>query len=244
MIAPHHRPVPELFVSPEATRALQEDAVRLPSWRMDTGQEGELALLLSGGCAPLRGYMTQAQHGSILAGEILPWPVPLSLMVDDGFGKSAVPGGDIVLVNGKGAALAVMSVTDRWVQGGVLLGGRVKGLHRSGHPGPNALRDLWRRRNAARVLAVQPGQGTGIGAAVDLARRMEAELLIQPLPGLCPDMPQDAAVAPLPMAPPDGARGLLWQQAVARNFGATHLLHDDGELCDLSGPDRGLGGWP
>lgn len=243
MILSHHRPVPALFVSPDAVRALREDAARLPVWTLDRRQEGDLMLLMAGGCAPLRGYMTQAQHDAVLAGAVLPWPVPLALAVDDEFGGRASPGGDIALGDRTGTALAIMSVTDRWGQGAVLLGGRVKGLHRSGHPTPNEIRGLWRGRNAARVLAIQPRHGDEIAQAVDravaVAVRMEAALLIQLLPGMRADAPPDAVVAALPAVAPDGPRRLPWQCAVARNFGATHLLADDGPVRDLTQPDHG-----
>ncbi|TBN41145.1 hypothetical protein EYE42_07125 [Paracoccus subflavus] len=224
MIPAHHRPIPELFVSPDAIRALQEDAARLPAWTMDQGQADELALLLTGGCAPLRGYMTQIQHDEVVGGAVLPWPAPLVLTVGDDLGNQVSPGEDIALRDRGGRVLAVMSVTDRWRTGPVRLGGRVKGLRRPDHPGPNGMRALWRARNAARVLSVQPGDAGDIGAAAGLARRLDAALLIQPFPGVHIDLPDDAVIAPLPIAPPEGPHRLLWQGAVARNFGATHLL--------------------
>ena len=232
MIPDHHRPVPELFVSPEAIRALQEDAARLRAWTLEAGQAGELALLLTGGCAPLRGYMTQAQHDDILGGAVPPWPAPLALTVDEAFGQDIAPGQDIALCDREKRVLAVMSVTDRWGCGPVRLGGRVKGLRRPDHPGPNAMRALWRDRGAARVLAVvlavQPQDGAAIRAAAGLARGLDAALLIQPAPGVQVDPPEGAVVAPLPVSPPEGPHRLVWQGAVARNFGATHLLVAEG----------------
>lgn len=228
MIPFHHRLVPELFVSPDAVGALRADASRLPAWTMDSRQAGDLALLLTGGYAPLRGYMTQAQHDAALAGAVLPWPAPLALAVDETFGDHAQPGQDMALRDTGDAVLAVMSVTDRWGAGPVRLGGRIKGLRRPDHPAPNDLRRLWRDRGVARVLSVQPTHAGQIGPAVRLAHRLDAVLLIQPPAGMRLDPPHDAVVAPLVAAPPDGPHRALWQGAVARNFGATHLVvHED-----------------
>lgn len=224
MTHPHHAPVRELFVSAEAASALRAEAARLPGWTLDPQQAGELALLLNGGFAPLRGYMTEADFAAAaVVGAVAPWPVPLALRVDADFAARVAPGDDIALRDAAGQALAVMSVTDRWGDP-AFLGGKVKGLHRAGGVTPNDTRAALRDRAAVRVLAVQPRHREEIAPAVAVARAIDAALLVQPWPGVTVAAPADALVAPLPAAPPPGPRAALWAALVARNHGATHVV--------------------
>lgn len=227
MIPWHHRPIPELLVSPDTVRALAADADRLPAWVMDARQAGELSLLVTGGLAPLRGYMTQVQHdaasGGASRGAVLPWPAPVALAVDAGSGAAVSPGNDIALKDETGTVLAVMSVTDRWGTAPVLLGGRVKGLRRADWPTPNGLRSQWRAGAVARVLAVQPDHADHVSAAARLADRLGAALMVQPEPGHRLTMPEGTVAAPLPVALSREPQDILWRAALARNFGATHL---------------------
>lgn len=235
MTHPHHLPLRELFVSPEAADALAAEALKLPGLVLDGDQAGRLALLLNGGFAPLRGYMTESEWRAARDGAVLPWPVPLALEAGPGLLDGVQPGDDIALRDGAGDPLAVMSVTDRWsADGAVLLGGRVKGLRRPAGPTPNDLRALLRGRGCARVLSVQPRHAGQVAPAARLAARLEALLLVQPWPGVAVDAPADAILAPLPVAPPPGPRSVLWQALVARNHGATHVVPDgDASARDL-----------
>ena len=123
MTHPHQTPVRELYVSPDAATALQAEAEKLPAWMLDARQKGELALLMNGALAPLRGYMSEAEYSAVPDGA---WPVPLVLQVSADFSGRVQPGDDIALRDG-GGVVAVMSVTDAWGDP-VLLGGKVKGL--------------------------------------------------------------------------------------------------------------------
>ncbi|WEF23557.1 hypothetical protein [Paracoccus sp. S3-43] len=234
MTHPHLSPVRELYVSPDAAAALLAEAGKLPAWRLEGRQAGDLALLMNGGFFPLRGYMTQADHHAVPEAG---WPAPLALQVTAHFAARIQPGDDIALCDEDGVA-AVMSVTDAWGDP-VLLGGKVKGLRRLGQgPTPNALRALFRDRGADRVLAVQPDRPDQVAPAARLARDLNAALLIQPLPGVVADVPDGAILAPLPVAPPAGPQGAQWQGQwqwqgmVARNHGATHLMLFDAAARD------------
>ena len=46
----------------------QAEAEKLPAWMLDARQKGELALLMNGALAPLRGYMSQAEHSAVPSG--------------------------------------------------------------------------------------------------------------------------------------------------------------------------------
>ncbi|WP_347140130.1 transcription antiterminator BlgG [Paracoccus sp. SSK6] len=235
MTQPHHIPLRELYVSDAAASALAAEAEKLPGWTLDAVQAGELTLLMTGGFAPLRGYMSESDWRAVQDGAVQPWPVPLALNVGADFPDNVQPGDDIALRDKEGEVLAVMSVTDRWLADGeVRLGGKVKGLRRPAGETPNSLRALSRDRGCERVLAVQPGHADQIAAAARLARQMEAALLVQPLPGVAVEAPPEAIIAPLPVVPPHGPRALLWQGLVARNHGATHVvLGGDAAAQDL-----------
>lgn len=235
MTQPNHIPLRELYVSDDAASALAAEAQKLPGWTLDAAQAGELTLLMTGGFAPLRGYMSESDWCAVQDGAVQPWPVPLALNVGADFPDSVQPGDDIALRDMECEVLAVMSVTDRWLAGGeVRLGGKVKGLRRPASGTPNSLRALFRDRGCARVLAVQPSHADQVAAAARLARQMGAALLIQPLPGVAVEAPPEAIIAPLPVAPPQGPRALLWQGLVARNHGATHVVPgDDAAAQDL-----------
>ncbi|MCZ0962800.1 transcription antiterminator BlgG [Paracoccus benzoatiresistens] len=230
----HHMPLRELYVSDDAASALRAEALKLPGWRLDASQTGALTLLMNGGFAPLRGYMSEADHRAAQDREDGPWPVPLALQVGADFAGDVQPGCDIALRDADEEVLAVMSVTDKWGDP-VLLGGKVKGLRRpAGGETPNSLRALFRERGCTRVLAVQPDHADRVAPAARLARQMDAALLIQPLPGVAVDLPAGAVLAPLPVIPPPGPRSVLWQGLVARNHGATHVVPGgDPEAWDL-----------
>jgi sulfate adenylyltransferase len=214
MTHPHQTPVRELYVSPDAATALQAEAEKLPAWMLDARQKGELALLMNGALAPLRGYMSEAEYSAVPDGA---WPVPLALQVSADFSGRVQPGDDIALRDG-GGVVAVMSVTDAWGDP-VLLGGKVKGLRRPDSTAPNKVRALWRDGRIDRVLAVQPDH-------------------VQPIAGFAVDTPAGAILASLPVAPPPGPQAALWQGMVARNFGATHLMLSDAAAQDIYRPHQ------
>lgn len=200
-------PLPQLYVTDAAAEGLRNEAARRLQYRLDPAQLRDLGLLMDGAMLPLRGYLSQADHDAVLAGGRLAsgarWPLPLVLEVPDSFIRDLEPGEDLALCGPDGAALAMLSVTDRWGSGPVRLGGRVKGLApvpgRDAALTPNALRARWREAGATRVVAE-------LGAGVTLH----------------PDAGPVVAL-PIPGAP-------LWQAIAARNHGATHLRAPDAAL--------------
>ncbi|MCJ1899065.1 MULTISPECIES: transcription antiterminator BlgG [Paracoccus] len=224
---PHHQPIRALLVSPEAGQKLRAEAARMVAWDLTPRQSADLGLLIGGGFLPLRGFLTQADYDSVLAGMRLAsgalWPMPLALEVDADFAARVEPGEDIALRSPGGAVMAILSVTDKWSPNGaegadlpgaagpVCLGGPVKGLEGAGlegagdaHPGPNAWRARFRAQGCERVLACDPADAA---AAARLAGELGAELLTVGAE------PRHA-----------GPREALWQALVRRNHGATHLL--------------------
>jgi sulfate adenylyltransferase len=164
-------PVTELFLPAEEAAEARLLAAHLPGWHLTPRQLCDLELLMNGGFAPLRGFLGQADHAAVcrdmrLANGTL-WPIPITLDVSEDFAAACPPGSQVALRDPEGLALAILTVTDRWVPdraaearavfgtedpthpgvhhlravaGPVCLGGRVRGIQPPVHPDFRALR--------------------------------------------------------------------------------------------------------
>ncbi|GEK66914.1 transcription antiterminator BlgG [Paracoccus denitrificans] len=236
MNLPHHQPIRALLVSPEAGQKLRAEAGRMAAWDLTARQMADLELLTGGGFLPLRGFLTQADYDSVLAGMRLTtgalWPMPVVLEVGADFAAQVDPGEDIALRGPDGAVMAILSVTDKWspdrareaellfgsadpahpgvtlqrAAGPICLGGPVKGL-----PGAGDTRrgpNGWRAHFRAQGCErVLACDPADAAAGGRLAGELGAELL---------------AVGAEPRHA--GGRETLWQALIRRNHGATHLL--------------------
>lgn len=196
-------PLPALYVTAEAAQALGADAARLPQWLLSADQQAGLGLLLDGALFPQRGYPGADGGADGLSG----------LAVSGGFAATVAPGDDIALAVEDGRIVAVMSVTDRWGDGPVFLGGRVKGLAplpgRDPAQTPNAMRARFHAAAATRVVAQLETGGVVL-------------------------TPDRGAVERLRLAAPAPV-----QMIVARNHGATHLARPmDADAAFLAQADR------
>jgi sulfate adenylyltransferase len=111
-------PIPELFVSYDSAAKLRHEAGDMPSWDLTQRQVCDLELLLTGGFAPLKGFLSEADYTSVLKEMRLAdgtlWPMPITLDVSEDFAAKVEPGQDIALRDAEGVILAILSVTDRW----------------------------------------------------------------------------------------------------------------------------------
>ncbi len=114
-----YREQPAALLVPEAhAQELKREALRLPSWDLSYRQVGEVELLLSGACFPLRGFLGQADSESVyqtlrLADGTL-WPMPLHLDVTEAFAAGLHPGDRVALRHPEGMVMAVLTVEDVW----------------------------------------------------------------------------------------------------------------------------------
>src|SRR5690606_1082242 len=112
-------PIPELFISPDSAVKLRQDAGDLPSWDLTQRQLCDLELLMNGGFAPLKGFLSEADYNSVVSDMRLAdgtlWPMPITLDVTEEFAEKVEIGRDIALRDAEGVLLAIMSVTDKWV---------------------------------------------------------------------------------------------------------------------------------
>jgi sulfate adenylyltransferase len=104
-------------VAAQVAAVMPADLSRLPVVTLDQSQLGDLELLLSGGFAPLRGFMSAADAASVAQRGTLadgtPWPIPVTLEVP----ADAVPAeaSQLLLADPEGAPLAVLSITERGI---------------------------------------------------------------------------------------------------------------------------------
>ncbi|WP_433245633.1 adenylyl-sulfate kinase [Streptosporangium sp. CA-135522] len=228
-------------------------------WTPDARELADLELLLSGAFQPLTGFLSSAdahavqEHGALADGT--PWPAPVTFALPDD--HPAAAGDRITLHDPEGAALAVLTVTER--QDG-FVAGPLEALQAPEH-GPFArLRrtPLEVRKDLAgrQVLAV-----TMRGALDDLeeiratARELDAAILLLPLafgeggPAVVRaalkargQLPEDTLVAVVPLAPrEEPSIDLELRERVAEAYGATEHLAGP-EPVTLPGPPhrRGL----
>lgn len=105
---------PTSDASPEQLRL----AASLPKWAVDARQACDLELILSGGFAPLTGFLGERDWESVtgrmrLSNDLL-WPMPVMLDVDRAFAERIEVGGQIALTDGEGIPLALMTISDRF----------------------------------------------------------------------------------------------------------------------------------
>ena len=98
----------------EAQTGVPADLAGVPSLPMDEAQLGDLELLLSGGFAPLTGFMDAADVTAVIEQGTLadgtPWPIPVTLDVR----QEVAPGADrVLLADPEGTPLALLDITER-----------------------------------------------------------------------------------------------------------------------------------
>jgi sulfate adenylyltransferase len=107
-----------LLVHFRRAEELKAASVDFPSHTLREDQLLTLELLLSGALFPLTGYLGRADYDSVLAamrltdGQLMPMPV--SLDVAAGLGRSLSPGDHLALRDHEGFMLAVVTVAETW----------------------------------------------------------------------------------------------------------------------------------
>lgn len=143
MSLPNHAPIPELYVSSDSAQKLKIEAGQLPSWDLTPRQICDLELLMNGGFAPLKGFMSQADYDGVVANmrtaDGTLFPIPITLDVSEAFADKVAPGQDIALRDQEGVILAILSISDKWVPNKALEAEKVFGADDLAHPAVNYL---------------------------------------------------------------------------------------------------------
>jgi len=136
-------PITELYVSHDSALKLKDEAGNLPSWDLTPRQLCDLELLMNGGFAPLKGFLTEADYNGVVKDMRLTdgslWPMPINLDVSDEFAESLQAGQDIALRDAEGVILAIMSVSDKWTPNKSAEAKAVYGANDDAHPAVNYL---------------------------------------------------------------------------------------------------------
>ncbi len=177
-----------------------------PSWDLTPRQVCDLELLMNGGFAPLRGYMTQADAQSVLAtcrlADGTPWPAPVTLDVSAAFAETLTPGMSVALRDAEGVMLAALRVREaHYSADAAQIAGDVEGVQLPAHYDFGELRLTPAQTRAAiaknawqRVLAVQPHaplRRAELEWILRMAGSLQAGVLLQPI--ACAAEPDDAA---------------------------------------------------
>ncbi|KAF0116750.1 MAG: sulfate adenylyltransferase [Rhodobacteraceae bacterium] len=139
----NHAPIPELYVSYDSAQKLKVEAGNLPSWDLTPRQICDLELLMNGGFAPLKGFMSEADYDGVVANMRMAdgtlWPMPITLDVSEFFADTVEPGQDIALRDQEGVILAILSISDKWVPNKAVEAAGVFGADDLAHPAVNYL---------------------------------------------------------------------------------------------------------
>ena len=121
MSKPQHsafEPIRELYAFPDERTCLKNESAGLREWGLTHRQECDLELLMSGGFAPLDGFLRRKDYEGVVSGMRLAsgalWPMPITLDVTRDFAEKLSPGERIALRDAEGVALALMTVEDIW----------------------------------------------------------------------------------------------------------------------------------
>ncbi len=117
-IQPHGGVPVDLRVDAERAEALKQASRDFPSLTLSRRQVCDLELLLSGGFAPLHGFMDQAAYEGVVERLRLPdgtlWPIPIVLDVPANFAEKLQPGSQIALRDAEGFMPAVLTFQGAW----------------------------------------------------------------------------------------------------------------------------------
>lgn len=169
--------VDSLLVTESERATLREAARELTSWDLTPRQLCDLELLMNGGFAPLRGFMTKAEHASVCRDMRLPdgalWPIPITLDVTTAVADRLAPGARLVLRDPEGVPLAVLVVEDLYTPDLSAECVAVYGTGDVNHPGVGMrMREAGKTCVGGRVLGIEMPRHYDFGEV----RRTPAEL--------------------------------------------------------------------
>ena len=108
--------VNRVLSQPEEAQALREEAQSLPAVTLNARQLSDVEMIATGAFSPLEGFMTQEDYESVLhemrLTNGLPWPLPITLAVEDVLARTLDVGDRLALKDADGALLGVLDVED------------------------------------------------------------------------------------------------------------------------------------
>jgi sulfate adenylyltransferase len=141
--APYGGELVDLVATPAQREALGRDVAQLPSIELDSRHSSDFELLANGGFSPLRGFMGEVAYRAVVDSMALtnglPWPVPVTLSVDQATASRLAAGKPAALRDSSGFVLGVIDVEEIYRRDKRYEATRVYRTEDEAHPGVAAL---------------------------------------------------------------------------------------------------------
>ena len=167
LISPHGGTLVNRLVEAGATATLAKDASSLPRITVSRTEACDLEMIAIGAFSPLTGFIGQADFESICRkirlADGTPWPIPITLAVDESVKAGLEVGGRAALSHPDGTLLAVIDITEIYRHDKALEIPNVYGTEDAAHPGVQAVTDSgdWLVAGPIDVITVTPQREPG-----------------------------------------------------------------------------------
>jgi len=167
LIPPHGGTLVNRLVGAGGVAALAKEAASLPKITLSGTEACDLEMIAIGAFSPLTGFVGKADFESICRkirlADGTPWPIPITLAVDESVKAGLEVGGRAALVHPDGTLLAVIDITEIYSHDKALEIPNVYGTDDSAHPGVQAVNDSgdWLVAGPIDVITVTPEREPG-----------------------------------------------------------------------------------
>ncbi len=126
--------------------ALAAHAEKLPLVKLNARELSDLEMLASGAFTPLEGFMGEADYvrsrDELRLASGVPWPIPITLGVDEPAARALKVPGDVALADEGGRRLAILKLAEVYRVDRVREAGAVFGTAEDAHPGAKNVTSL------------------------------------------------------------------------------------------------------
>ena len=133
----------DLLATPERAEQLRSASIKLPQLALNDRQLCDLEMMMNGGFSPLSGFMVRSDYESVLENMRLAdgtlWPIAVTLDVSEEVAQGLEEGGQLILRDKEGFALATLTISDIWRPDRSLEAEQLFGSTDPRHPGANYL---------------------------------------------------------------------------------------------------------
>ena len=181
-IPPHGGRLVSRLVEADGRRTAAQRTGGLVTVRLDRRQLSDLELIAVGAFSPLEGFLGEEDYRSVLqhmrlAGG-LPWPLPVTLAVDEETAARCHPGAEVALADEDGRPLAILEVAEKYRYDKPEAARLIYGTEDEDHPGVAAVYAQGEVALAGRVSVFDlspPGDFEGLKLSPRETRRVFRE---------------------------------------------------------------------
>jgi len=139
MIQPHGGKLVDRILKGDEKKEALEKAKNLPAIKLDAESISDVENIATGVFSPLEGFMGEADFRSVLSHmrltSDLPWTIPIVLHVEKTVADKLRLGSDIILINERGEASAVLHLEEKYAYDKDEVARKVFGTTDAAHPG-------------------------------------------------------------------------------------------------------------